>query len=127
MIILITISVILLIISSILFFRGFSLIERIEELEDLVNVYELKDEETKEALEFLMAWWLGSVIRYFWDSLVSSQIITTSKTSSSGESFSSKCGRARNSLYDGMTIAQVIDPFELVVDGGGFIYNDLQR
>jgi len=55
MIILITISVILLIISSILFFRGFSLIERIEELEDLVNVYELKDEETKEALEFMLS------------------------------------------------------------------------
>ena len=55
MIILITISVILLIISSILFFRGFNLIERIEELEDLVNVYELKDEETKEALEFMLS------------------------------------------------------------------------
>ena len=55
MIILITISVILLIISSILFFRGFSLIERIELLEDLVNVYELKDEETKEALEFMLS------------------------------------------------------------------------
>ena len=55
MIILIIISVILLIISSILFFRGFNLIERIEELEDLVNVYELKDEETKEALEFMLS------------------------------------------------------------------------
>ena len=54
MIILITISVILLIISTILFFRGFNLIERVEELEDLINVYELRDEETKEALNSLL-------------------------------------------------------------------------
>jgi hypothetical protein len=54
MIILITISVILLIISTILFFRGFNLIERVEELEDLINVYELRDEETKEALNSML-------------------------------------------------------------------------
>jgi predicted PurR-regulated permease PerM len=54
MIILITISVILLIISTILFFRGFNLIERIEELEDLINVYELRDDETKEALNSML-------------------------------------------------------------------------
>jgi hypothetical protein len=54
MIILITISVILLIISTILFFRGFNLIERVEELEDLINVYELRDDETKEALNSML-------------------------------------------------------------------------
>jgi hypothetical protein len=54
MIILITISVTLLIISTILFFRGFNLIERVEELEDLINVYELRDEETKEALNSML-------------------------------------------------------------------------
>ena len=54
MIILITISVILLIISTILFFRGFNLIERVEELEDLINVYELRNEETKEALNSML-------------------------------------------------------------------------
>jgi hypothetical protein len=54
MIILITISVILLIISTILFFRGFKLIERVEELEDLINVYELRDDETKEALNSML-------------------------------------------------------------------------
>jgi hypothetical protein len=54
MIILITISVTLLIISTILFFRGFNLIERIEELEDLINVYELRDDETKEALNSML-------------------------------------------------------------------------
>ena len=54
MIILITISVTLLIISTVLFFRGFNLIERVEELEDLINVYELRDEETKEALNSML-------------------------------------------------------------------------
>jgi hypothetical protein len=54
MIILITISVTLLIISTILFFRGFNLIERIEELEDEVSLYELRDEETKEALNSML-------------------------------------------------------------------------
>jgi hypothetical protein len=54
MIILITISVTLLIISTILFFRGFNLIERIEELEDEVSLYELRNEETKEALESML-------------------------------------------------------------------------
>jgi hypothetical protein len=54
MIILITISVILLIISTILFFRGFNLIERVEELEDLINVYELRDDQTKEALNSML-------------------------------------------------------------------------
>jgi len=54
MIILITISVTLLIISTILFFRGFNLIERIEELEDAVSLYELRNEETKEALESML-------------------------------------------------------------------------
>ena len=54
MIILITISVILLIISTILFFRGFNLIERIEELEDEVSLYELRNEETKEALNSML-------------------------------------------------------------------------
>jgi hypothetical protein len=54
MIILITISVTLLIVSTILFFRGFNLIERIEELEDEVSLYELRNEETKEALESML-------------------------------------------------------------------------
>jgi hypothetical protein len=54
MIILITISVTLLIISTVLFFRGFNLIERIEELEDEVSLYELRDEETKEALNSML-------------------------------------------------------------------------
>jgi hypothetical protein len=54
MIILITISVTLLIISTVLFFRGFNLIERIEELEDEVSLYELRNEETKEALESML-------------------------------------------------------------------------
>jgi hypothetical protein len=54
MIILITISVTLLIISTILFFRGFNLIERIEELEDEVSLYELRNEETKEALNSML-------------------------------------------------------------------------
>jgi hypothetical protein len=54
MIILITISVTLLIVSTVLFFRGFNLIERIEELEDEVSLYELRNEETKEALESML-------------------------------------------------------------------------
>jgi hypothetical protein len=54
MIILITISVTLLIISTVLFFRGFNLIERIEELEDEVSLYELRNEETKEALNSML-------------------------------------------------------------------------
>jgi hypothetical protein len=54
MLILITISVTLLIISTILFFRGFNLIERIEELEDEVSLYELRNEETKEALNSML-------------------------------------------------------------------------
>jgi hypothetical protein len=54
MIILITTSVTLLIISTVLFFRGFNLIERIEELEDEVSLYELRDEETKEALNSML-------------------------------------------------------------------------
>ncbi len=54
MIILVTISVTLLIVSTILVFRGFSLIERIEELEDAVIEYQLKDEQTKEALESML-------------------------------------------------------------------------
>jgi hypothetical protein len=54
MIILITISVTLLIISTVLFFRGFNLIERIEELEDDVSLYELRNEETKEALNSML-------------------------------------------------------------------------
>jgi len=54
MIILITISVTLLIISTVLFFRGFNLIERIEKLEDEVSLYELRNEETKEALESML-------------------------------------------------------------------------
>jgi hypothetical protein len=54
MIILITTSVTLLIISTVLFFRGFNLIERIEELEDEVSLYELRNEETKEALNSML-------------------------------------------------------------------------
>ena len=54
MIILITISVTLLIISTVLFFKGFNLIERIEELEDEVSLYELRNEETKEALNSML-------------------------------------------------------------------------
>jgi hypothetical protein len=54
MIILTLLSVTFLIISVILFLRGFKLIERIEELEDLTSVYELRDEQTKEALESML-------------------------------------------------------------------------
>jgi hypothetical protein len=43
-----------LIISTVLFFRGFNLIERIEELEDEVSLYELRNEETKEALNSML-------------------------------------------------------------------------
>jgi hypothetical protein len=54
MIILVTITVTLLIVCGILFFRGFGLIERIEELEDSISVYELRDSQTKEALESML-------------------------------------------------------------------------
>ena len=55
MIILITLCVSLLIISIILTIRGFSLLTKIEELEDVITEYELRDELTKEGLESMLA------------------------------------------------------------------------
>lgn len=55
MIILITLCVSLLIISIILTVRGFSLLTKIEELEDIITEYELRDELTKEGLESMLA------------------------------------------------------------------------
>jgi hypothetical protein len=55
MIILIAVCVTLLVISAILTIRGFNLLTRIEELEDVVTEYELKDELTKEGLESMLA------------------------------------------------------------------------
>jgi predicted PurR-regulated permease PerM len=55
MIILIAVCVTLLVISVILTIRGFNLLTRIEELEDTVTEYELKDELTKEGLESMLA------------------------------------------------------------------------
>ena len=55
MIILIAVCVALLVISAILTIRGFNLLTRIEELEDTVTEYELKDELTKEGLESMLA------------------------------------------------------------------------
>ena len=55
MIILITVCVSLLIISIILTVRGFSLLTKIEELEDVITEYELRDELTKEGLESMLA------------------------------------------------------------------------
>ena len=55
MIILIAVCVTLLVISVILTIRGFNLLTRIEELEDVVTEYELKDELTKEGLESMLA------------------------------------------------------------------------
>jgi hypothetical protein len=55
MIILIAVCVALLVISAILTIRGFNLLTRIEELEDVVTEYELKDELTKEGLESMLA------------------------------------------------------------------------
>lgn len=55
MIILITVCVSLLIISIILTIRGFSLLTKIEELEDVITEYELRDELTKEGLESMLA------------------------------------------------------------------------
>ena len=55
MIILIAVCVALLVISVILTIRGFNLLTRIEELEDVVTEYELKDELTKEGLESMLA------------------------------------------------------------------------
>jgi hypothetical protein len=55
MIILTSISVGLLIISVILTIRGFRLLTRIEELEDTIIEYQLKDELTKEGLESMLA------------------------------------------------------------------------
>jgi predicted PurR-regulated permease PerM len=55
MIILIAVCVSLLIISIILTIRGFSLLTKIEELEDVITEYELRDELTKEGLESMLA------------------------------------------------------------------------
>ena len=55
MIILTTLCVSLLIISIILTIRGFSLLTKIEELEDVITEYELRDELTKEGLESMLA------------------------------------------------------------------------
>lgn len=55
MIILTSISVGLLIISVILTIRGFRLLTRIEQLEDTIIEYQLKDELTKEGLESMLA------------------------------------------------------------------------
>lgn len=55
MIILTSISVGLLTISVILTIRGFRLLTRIEELEDTIIEYQLKDELTKEGLESMLA------------------------------------------------------------------------
>jgi hypothetical protein len=57
-------------------------------------------------------------------------MITASEEVSSGESCSSRCGRARNSLYDGITIAHLIDSVDLIESvevEKGFIYKDLQH
>ena len=55
MIILIAVCVTLLVISVILTIRGFNLLTRIEELEDTIIEYQLKDELTKEGLESMLA------------------------------------------------------------------------
>lgn len=52
--ILITIICILLIISTILFFRGIALVKRNEILEDVVIQYDLREEETKRVLELML-------------------------------------------------------------------------
>jgi hypothetical protein len=54
MIILSIVCIILFVTTSILFFRGYGLIERIEEMEDTVAEYELRNEQTKEALESML-------------------------------------------------------------------------
>jgi hypothetical protein len=54
MIILTLISIGLLVISAILTIRGFGLLTRIEELEDTISEYELRDEMTKEGLESML-------------------------------------------------------------------------
>jgi hypothetical protein len=54
MIILSIVCIILFATTSILFFRGYGLIERIEEIEDTVAEYELRNEQTKEALESML-------------------------------------------------------------------------
>jgi hypothetical protein len=55
MIILSIVCIILFVTTSILFFRGYGLIERIEEMEDTVAEYELRNEQTKEALESMLS------------------------------------------------------------------------
>jgi hypothetical protein len=55
MIILSIVCIILFVTSSILFFRGYGLIERIEEMEDTIIEYELRNEQTKEALESMLS------------------------------------------------------------------------
>lgn len=52
--ILISIISILLIVSTILFFRGIALVKRNEILEDVVIQYDLREEETKRVLELML-------------------------------------------------------------------------
>jgi hypothetical protein len=54
MIILTLVSIGLLVISIILTIRGFSLLTKIEELEDMISEYQLRDEITKEGLEVML-------------------------------------------------------------------------
>jgi hypothetical protein len=54
MIILTLVSIGLLVISIILTIRGFSLLTKIEELEDMISEYQLRDEITKEGLEAML-------------------------------------------------------------------------
>lgn len=54
MIILTIVCVILLITTATLFFRGFDLIERIEIMEDTISEYQLKEQQTGEALQFML-------------------------------------------------------------------------